>query len=332
MSMNLASLFSYAGVSMREDEASWCDTNRVKFLRQRGWGYVAPLILDGRTEQNRADLDRIRRDTRAQGMALLGWVTPRHTSGVPIEETLENAAAAVARYGLDGLRYQCEAEFEYSNPAMGGTPAERFDAMAVLGEAHRRLMGNLPAAVYSRVGLNLADAWWAKAWQYGFRCFVESYGPSEGGTHPGWASITAPGSASPPLVGGWWYRTKLGTKVHLGRLNDDGLAVTVEGQGVFPVGSPAGPRFISQFGNPKWGAIVGFFPTSWIKPVEPTYSGAAGRPSGVTLAGEIRTFQSLVRKFGGATKGYSIYVGPEMTADHFDHISPNVLTGAALVP
>lgn len=332
MSVILASLFSYAGVSMREREAAWCDTNRIRYLRQRGWGYVSPLILDGRTEQNRGELDRIRRDTRAQGMAMLGWVTPRHTSGVPIEETMQLTADAVARYGLDGIRYQCEAEFEYSNPAMGGTPAERFGAMAVLGEAHRRLLGNLPGAVYARTGLGLTDAWWAKAWQFGFRCFIENYGPAEGPTHVSWSAITAPSSAQPQLVGGWWYRVKLGAKVHLGRLNDDARAVTVEGQGVFPVGSPAGPRFIAQFGNPRWGAIVGFFPTSWLKPVEPSYSGAAGRPTGATLANEIRAFQSLIKKFGGATKGYSVYVGPEMTTDHFDRISPTVLTGAALVP
>lgn len=332
MSVNLTSLFSYAGVSMREDEASWCDTNRVKFLRARGWGYVTPLILDGRTPRNLSDLDRLRRDTRAQGMALLGWVTPRPTTGVPIPETMSMAADMVARYGLDGLRYQCEAEFEYSNPAMGGTPAERYQSMDILGAEHRARLGTLPGAVYARVGLNLADAWWAKAWQYQFRCFVENYGPAEGPTHPGWSAASAPGSANPQLVGGWWYRVKLGTKLYLGRMNDDGRGITVEGQGSFPVGSPAGPRFIKNFGSEKWGAVLGFFPTSWIKPVEPTYAGAAGRPTGAVLASEIRQFQQIIKRYGGATKGYSVYVGPEMTTEHFAAISPNVLTGAALLP
>ena len=45
--INVATIWSYAGISMREREAAWCDTNRVRFLRQRGWGYVAPLVLDG---------------------------------------------------------------------------------------------------------------------------------------------------------------------------------------------------------------------------------------------------------------------------------------------
>lgn len=334
----MASLFSYAGVSMREEEASWCDTNRVRFLKQRGWGYVVPLIVDGRQEVNRADLDRIRRDTRASGMALLGWVTPRPVApagqtAVPIEETLQMTADAVARYGLDGIRYQCEAEFEYTASYAGGTPAERFNSMAVLGEAHRRLMGTLPGAVYARTALGICDAWWAKAWQYQFRCFIENYGPAEGPTHPSWSSFTAPNSALPQLVGGWWYRVKLGAKFYLGHMDDDARGILVDGQGHFRVGSPAGPRYISQFGNPKWGGIVGFFPTAWIKPTEPSYAGAAGvKPSGTTLAAEIRTFQTLLRKFGGASKGYSVYVGPEMTDDQFAHISPNVLTGAALLP
>lgn len=328
--MNVASLWSYAGVSLREDEGGWADPNRCRMLKQRGFGYVAPLVLDGRTRQNEAHLDMIRRETARNGMAMTGWVTPRLDS--PVDETIAIAADLVRRYGLDGIRYQCEAEFEYSNPSMGGTPAQRYELMAHLGEAHRRLLGSLPGAVYARVGLNLADAWWTKAWQYGFRCFVECYGPAEGPTHPGWAAIAAPGSAQPQLVGGWWYRVKLGTTIHIGRLNDDARAVTVDGQ-VFPVGSKAGPRYIAQYGNPRWGGIVGFFPTSWIKPVVPTYIGATGtRPTGHTLAGEILTFQTLIRKFGGATKGYSIYVGPEMNADHFDRISPVALTGAALLP
>lgn len=330
MTVVTSSIWSYAAVSMREDEGGWCDTNRVRFLRQRGFGIVGPLVLDGRTPQNAEHLDRIRRDTRQNGMALTGWVTPR--LDVPIAETVQLAAEMTQRYGLDGIRYQCEAEFEYSNPSMGGTPAQRYELMAHLGAEHRSRIGALPAAVYARVGLNLCDAWWTKAWQYGFRCFVECYGPSEGGTHPGWASIAAPGSSAPPLVGGWWYRVKLGTTIHLGRLNDDARGVTVDGV-VYPIGSAAGPRYIARYGNNKWGGIVGFFPTGWIKPVVPTYIGATGvRPSGTTLAGEIRTFQSLVKKFGGATKGYSVYVGPEMTEDHFAHISPTVLTGTALLP
>ena len=330
MAVVVSSLWSYAGVSMRENEAAWCDTNRVRFLRQRGWGYVTPLILDGRTEQNRGDLDRIRRDTRANGMALVAWVTPR--LDVPVVETVDMTAEAVARYGLDGVRYQTEAEFEYSNGSMGGTPAQRYGMMDQLVSAHRNALAAVPAACYARVGLNLADAKWISAWQFGFRCFVECYGPAESPTHPGWAATAAPGSAQPQLVGGWSYRVKLGAQIFAGRLNDDGLAVTVDGQGVFPVGSPAGPRYISQFGNPKWGGIVGFFPTSWIKPVEPSYSGPAGRPSGATLAGEIQQFQTIIRRYGGATKGYSVYVGPEMTDDHWATISPSVLAGAALVP
>lgn len=334
MSVNAAAVFSYAGVSMREDEAGWCDTNCVRFLRERGWGYVAPLILDGRTLQNDAHLDRIRRDTRAQGTALVGWVTPRLDT--PVAETCQIAAELVDRYGLDGIRYQCEAEFEYSNASMGGTPEQRYELMAHLGAEHRARMGNLPTAVYARVGLNLADAWWAKAWQFGFRCFVECYAPTESyrdPTHPGWAVIAAPGSAQPPLVGGWSYRVKLGTKFYFGRLSDDRLSVNVEGQGVFRVGSAAGPRYIEQFGDARWGGIVGFFPTSWLKPVVPTYPVSGNpKPMGSTLAGEIRTFQSLVRRYGGATKGYSVFVGPEMTADHFANISPSALAGAALLP
>ena len=333
MTINLDALWSYAGVSMREDEGGWADPNRMRMLRDHGFGYVAPLLGDGATEQNREFMDVIVAEARRNGTAVVGWFTPRPTLGIPISVTVAMAADAKQRYGLAGVRYQTEAEFEFSNPSMGGDPGDRFSAMAVLGDEHRKQLGTTPGAVYARVGLNLADAWWAKAWQYGFRCFVENYGPSEGGTHPGWSAITAPGSAQPPLVGGWWYRTKLGSRIYLGRINDDGRAVTVEGQGVFPIGSPAGPRFIQQFGDPKWGAIVGFFPTSWIKPVEPTYIGATGvRPSGSTLAGEIVTFQKNIAKYGGGTKGFSVFVGPEMTADHFAHISPTVLTGTALLP
>jgi hypothetical protein len=136
------------------------------------------------------------------------------------------------------------------------------------------------------------------------------------------------------LVGGWNYRVKLGAKYYFGRIADNGREVVVDGQGTFPVGSPAGPRFIQAFGNPKYGAVVGFFPTSWIKPVVSTYrgTGVPAKPSGVTLAGEILTFQSYARKYGDASKGFSVYVGPEMSQDHFDHISPTVLAGAALLP
>lgn len=334
MSVNVASIWAYAGVSMREDEGGWADANRIRFLRARGWGYLTPLVVDGRSEVNRVHMDAIMREARRNGMAVVGWVTPRNTSGVPIAETVQMAAEAVQRYGLDAIRYQTEAEFEYSNDSMGGNPGERFDAMAHLGAEHRARMGKLPGAVYARVGLNLADAWWMKAWQYQFRCFVECYGPAEGGTHPGWASIAAPGSASPPLVGGWWYRVRLGTKVYPGRMNDDGRAITVDGQGVFPVGSPAGPRQIAQFGNNKWGAVLGFFPTSWLKIVVPTYKGfsAPSKPSGETLAREVMEWQRLVRKFGDKPMGYSVYVGPEMTDEHFAAISPTALPGTALVP
>jgi hypothetical protein len=152
--------------------------------------------------------------------------------------------------------------------------------------------------------------------------------------HPGWSSISGPSSYAPPLVGGWNYRVKLGAKYYFGRIADNGREVVVDGQGTFNIGSPAGPRYISAFGNPKYGAVVGFFPTSWIKPVEPTYKGlgVAAKPSGVTLAREILLFQQSARKYGDASKGYSIFVGPEMNQDHFDHISPTVLTGAALLP
>ena len=285
MAINVASIWSYAGVSMREDEGGWADPNRIRALKSEGWGYVVPLILDGRTPQNRDHIRSIITEARRSGMGVVGWVTPR--LDVPIAETVELTAQAVSEYGLDAVRYQTEAEFEYSNGSMGGTPAQRFDNMAYLGAEHRAQMGTKPAAVYARVGLNLADAWWAKAWQFNMRCFVECYGPSEGGIHPGWAAVAAPGSASPPLVGGWWYRTRLGTVVHMGRMDDDGRAITVSGQGTFPVGSPAGPRQIAKFGNPKWGAVLGFFPTSWVKIVVPSYQGAAGRPSGATLAREI---------------------------------------------
>jgi hypothetical protein len=136
------------------------------------------------------------------------------------------------------------------------------------------------------------------------------------------------------LVGGWNYRVKLGARFYPGRINDDGRHVTVDGHGEFLVGSPAGPRFIQAFGNPKYGAIAGFFPTSWVKPVIPTYkgTGVTQKPSGTTLAGQVKQFQAFSRKYGGASKGYSIYVGPEMTADHFAHVSPKVLAGAALLP
>ena len=136
------------------------------------------------------------------------------------------------------------------------------------------------------------------------------------------------------MVGGWNYRVKLGAKYYFGRIADNGREVVVDGQGTFPIGSPAGPRYIQAFGNPKYGAIVGFFPTSWIKVVEPTYKGIGvpQKPSGVTLASEILQFQGFARKYGDASKGYSVFVGPEMNTDHFDHISPAVLTGAALLP
>ena len=340
--INLNLVWSYAGVSAREDEASWMDTNRIKMLKARGFGYVAPLVLDGRTPQNLPDLHRIRRDCTQQGIGMVGWCTPRpvpSSSGagddVPIADTLQILAELKKEYGFDAIRYQCEAEFEYTTGMVAGTPQQRYEAMAHLGAEHRAQLGNLGGAVYARVGLGLADAWWTKAWQYGFRCFVEDYGPSEGPPpdHPGWASIGGPSSYQPPLVGGWNYRVKLGAKFYFGRINDDGRNVTVDGQGVFPIGSPAGPRYIEAFGNPKYGAVAGFFPTSWIKPVVSTYWGAAGaKPAGSVLANEIRTFQSYARKYGDSSKGYSIYVGPEMTQDHFDHISPSVLTGAALLP
>lgn len=333
MSVILSALWSYAGLSMREREAGWADANRCRFLAERKWGYLAPLIVDGRTEVNRENMDALARNARANGLPVVGWATPRPTAGVPISETVAMVAEAVRRYGLAGVRYQCEAEFEYSNPATGGTPAERFASMEVLGIEHRAQLGTLPAAVYARVALGLADAWWAMAWRYQMRCFIENYGPAEGGTHPGWATVSAPSSALPPLVGGWWYRVRLGTMVYLGRLSDDARTVTVEGQGIFKIGSPTGPRHIAAGGNNKWGAVLGFFPTSWLKIVVPSYAGAIGhKPAGATLAGEIRTFQSLVRKFGGATKGYSVYVGPEMNDDHYASISPSVLTGAALTP
>lgn len=338
--INLSLLWSYAGVSMREREASWADTNRVKMLKQKGFGYVAPLVLDGRTMQNEADLHRLRRDTTAQGMAFVGWCTPRPVPSsdaandeVPIPETLRILAEMKATYGFDAVRYQTEAEFEYTTGMVGGTPQKRYESMATLGEQHRQHLGNLPGAVYARVGLGLADAWWTKAWQYGFRCFVECYGPAEGPTHPGWAAVSGPSSYQPQLVGGWNYRVKLGAKYYFGRMTDDNRSVTVDGQGTFKVGSPAGPRFIEAFGDPKYGAVVGFFPTSWIKPVEPTYKGAIGhKPDGATLAREILQFQGFARKYGDASKGYSIYVGPEMTADHFATISPVALPGAALLP
>lgn len=333
MSVNLASLWSYAGVSMREDEGGWADANRIRFLRERGWGYVAPLLGDGRTEQNRNHIDMIVRECRRNGVAVVGWFTPRPHLGVPVSETVAMAHDCVQRYGLDAVRYQTEAGYEYSNPGEGGTPGERYDAMAHLGAAHRALLPTIPTAVYARVGLNLADAWWVKAWQYRFRCFVECYGPSEGGTHPGWAAIAAPGSANPPLVGGWWYRVRLGSNWYPGRLTDDGRSIDVSGQGIFPVGSAAGPRQIWQFGNTKWGAVAGFFPLSHLKIVVPTYIGATGqKPNGTVLAREVREWQRLIQKYGAATKGYSVYVGPEMSADQFAEISPVALSGAALVP
>jgi hypothetical protein len=135
-------------------------------------------------------------------------------------------------------------------------------------------------------------------------------------------------------VGGWNYRVKLGARFYPGRITDDGRDVDVETQGVFRIGSPAGPRFIEAFGNPKYGAVPGFFPTSWIKPVVPTYRGVGvpAKPAGAVLANEIRMFQASAKKYGDASKGYSVYVGPEMTVDHFAHIAPRVLTGAALLP
>lgn len=333
MSVVAASIWAYAGVSMREDEAGWADPSRVADLRRRGWGYLAPLLGDGVTEQNRDRMDALVREARRNGLGVVGWFTPRPTHGSAIADTVQMAWEAVQRYGLDGVRYQTEAEFEYSNSAEGGSPVQRFDAMAVLGMEHRALMPKLPTAVYARVGLNLADAWWAKAWQYQFRCAVECYGPAEGGPHPGWAATAAPGSALPPLVGGWWYRVRLGARIYMGRLGDDGRAVVVEGQGTFNVGSSAGPRQILQYGDPKWGAVLNFFPGSWLKIVVPSYAGAAGqKPLGTVLAREIREWQRLVKKYGQATKGYSVYVGPEMTTGQFDAISPNVLTGAALLP
>lgn len=330
MAVSLPAIWSYAGVSMREEEGAWADTNRIRFLADRGWGYVTPLLGDGRTERNRADIARIVRDCHANGMAVAGWFTPR--LDVPIVETVAMAHDCVQRYGIDAARYQTEAEFEYSNASMGGTPAERFQLMENLGRAHRNLMPSIPSAVYARVGLNLADAWWTRAWQYGFRCFVEQYGPSEYATHPGWAAVGAPGSASPPIVGGWWYRTRLGKKVYPGRVTDDARSVEVEGQGTFPIGSPAGPRQIAQFSSNKWGAVLGFFPTSWLKIVVPTYDGPGGRPTGATLAREILEWQSRVRRYGSKPLGYSVYVGPEMTTGHFDAISPRALPGTALLP
>ena len=330
MGVNLAAIWSYAGVSMREDEGAWADTNRIRFLKQRGWGYVTPLLGDGRTERNRSDIARIVRDCHANGMAVAGWFTPR--LDVPITETVAMAHDCVQRFGIDAVRYQTEAEFEYSNVSMGGTPAQRFHLMQDLGQAHRALMPSIPSAVYARTGLNLADAWWTRAWQYAFRCFVEQYGPSEYPTHTGWAAIGAPGSASPPIVGGWWYRTRLGKKVYAGRVTDDARNVEVEGQGSYPIGSPAGARQIAQFGNNKWGAVLGFFPTSWLKIVVPTYDGPGGRPTGALLAREIREWQERVKKYGPKSIGYSVYVGPEMNDDHFNAISPTALAGAALLP
>jgi len=242
MPVNVASLWSYAGLSMREGEGSWLDAARARFLAQRKWGYVAPLLVDGEREWNHESIDALVRECRRNGIAVVAWATPRPTSGIPCSVTVAKVQEAVQRWGLDGVRYQTEAEFEYSNGSMGGTPAERFGSMQELGASHRALMPTIPTAVYARVGLNLADAWWAKAWQYQFRCAVELYGPAEGGTHPGWAAIGAPGSAAPPVVGGWWYRVKLGTKVYLGRVDDNGRTVTVAGQGTFAIGSPAGPR------------------------------------------------------------------------------------------
>lgn len=333
MAVNLAALWSYAGVSMREDEGGWADANRMKFLKERGWGYVSLLLGDGRTERNRNHADAIVREADRNGMAVVGWFTPRPTHGIPIAETVAMAKDCVDRYGIDGIRYQTEAEFEYSNPAEGGTPAERFGAMSELGQEHRKLLPTIPTCVFSRVGLNLADAWWAMAWKYKMRCSVECYGPTEGVTHPAWGAPAAAGSAGPPLVGGWWYRVKLGSVIEMGRLSDDGRSIVVSGYGDFPVGSSAGPRQISRFGDPKWGSVYGFFPTTWLKITVPSYAGAIGsKPSGATLAREIRDWQATVRKFGPATKGFSVYVGPEMTADHFAHISPSVLTGAALLP
>lgn len=331
MTIVAASIWAYAGVSMREDEGGWADANRVRDLRARGWGYVAPLLGDGRTPQNREHMDAIVREARRNGIGAVGWFTPRPTHGIPIGETVAMAHEAVQRYGLDGVRYQTEAEFEYSNPAEGGTPGQRFDSMAVLGAEHRALMPKLPTAVYARVGLNLADAWWAKAWQYGFRCAVECYGPSEGKDHPGWAAVAAPGSASPPLVGGWWYRVRLGKLIRLGRLTDNARSIQVDGDEYF-VGSSAGPRQISRYGDPKWGAVLGFFPTSWLKIVCPAYGVGGVKPAGTVLASQIREWQRIVGRYGDRPKGYSVYVGPEMTADMFDEISPVALPGAALVP
>jgi len=338
VSVNVASIWAYAGIALREDEAGYADAARLRFLKARGWAYVEVLLGSGRDETNRGPdlIETAAASCRAVGLPLVGWFNPR-PADVPISETVAMAHDCVQRYGLAAVRYQTETEFEYSGST--GTPASRYGAMQDLGVAHRALLPTIPTSIYTRGPLHQADAWWAVAWRYGFRPAVEIYGVTETPTGPfpprlDFAEQAAKGSALPPVVGGWWYRVRLGHIIRIGRVTDDGKSVEVDGYGTFQLGTYFGPRFIDQYQDGKWGALLGFFPSSWLKPVLGPYPNPYTRekPSGAALAAEIRTWQRVVRRYGPATKGYSVWPGSELTDEHYAALSPTVLVGAALVP
>lgn len=341
MSVTVSAIWAYAGFSCRETEAQAISLQQAKKLRDAGFGFVEVLLVDGKTEVNRHsnEIDRAAASCLAHGLPLVGWATPR-PAHVPIEETVGMLADAVHRYGLAAVRYQTEAEFEYSNPAGGGTPASRYMAMETLGAAHRRLLGGIPTSVYVRGSLQRADAYWAAAWRYKMRPGIEIYGVNETPTpagvppRPDFGQPAAKESALPALVAGWWYRVRLGKTIDAGRITDDGLSVWVPGKDTYPLGSAAGPRFLAQFGDPKWGAVLNFFPGGWLKPVVAPYGNpqTGRKPTGLELASEIRAFQSQVRKHGPATKGYTVWAGAEMEGEHYQALSPKLLTGAALLP
>lgn len=341
MSVVLSAVWSYAGWAMRETEAAALDAARARQLRDLGFGYVEVLLVDGASTVNRGtnEIDRAAQHALANHLPLVCWATPR-PAHVPVERTVELTAEAVRRYGCAAVRYQCEAEFEYSNEAGGGTPASRYTAMEALGAAHRRLLGGIPTSVYTRGSLERADAAWATAWRYGMRPGIEVYGVNETPVaegvppRPDFGQPAAKESALPRIVAGWTYRVRLGKAIHLGRVTDDGRSVVVAESGTYLIGSPAGPRAIDQFGDPAFGAVLGFFPTSWLKPVVSPYPNPQTRakPTGAELASEIRAFQRQVRRHGQATKGYCVWAGPEMGSDHYQALAPKTLTGAALLP
>jgi hypothetical protein len=342
----LSAIWAYAGVAYRETEAQALSLQEAKRLRSLGFARAEILLVDGETLVNRAsdEMDRAAASCLAAGIETTVWATPR-PAHVPIEKTVELAVEAAHRYGSTSVVYQTEAEFEYSNGAGGGTPASRYSAMEALGAAHRRLFSG-PTAIYVRGSLVLADAAWTTAWHYGMRPLLECYAVNESPTpagfppRPDWAAAVAKESMVPRLVGGWSYRVRLGTKPHVGRLSDDERFILVPGHEPYRVGSAAGPRHIANFGDPKWGAILGFFPGSWLKIAVSPYPHPLNgtpedgqKPTGAELAAEIRAFQATVKKHGGgATKGYTVWAAAEMTDEHHAQLSPKTLTGAALLP